>query len=484
MRNIFAVIGPILIVLSGCGKSSLEYTSTITQNNQSIISPKPLKDRAIQYGTAITDDQYPAVVRVNGCSGTLIDSNWVISASHCLASSVGNPGGVSVTVGSLYRRLTEIRLPEGWQDKVYGTDIALGRLDSPITTIQPLPIFEGVIGTDTTTPIVGYGVSESGAQAKRQGVMKYLRADEPLINDLPSLLYLGAGEQKNAPCIGDSGGALIHKIKDQNMLAGVIVAVYYGQAGICGTVSQAVAVNLAAHAVWIYSVIGRNRPNYDQPKPNCELKLSAYTITTNNPDPTFYFVTNQVTGSQGSVAMPIHVLPKSEYTGTILRVGPGSYTFEATVINSTDGQRGTCQASLQVKYQQPSTNPNQYNPTPQPYVPPPPVTPTPPVAPPVTSPVINPPVPPPVTPTQKPDPPCVRPQASAGHDRTIRSGQVITIGTPPVPGVSYMWTATNGRTASAAQIRISPTSTTTYMVRAKNECGVSRDSVIITVKKK
>jgi hypothetical protein len=68
--------------------------------------------------------------------------------------------------------------------------------------------------------------------------------------------------------------------------------------------------------------------------------------------------------------------------------------------------------------------------------------------------------------------------ADAGDDAEICAGDSIQIGTPAVPGQTYLWSP-GGQTT--AQITVSPNSTTTYTVTVMNGCAQDQDSVEVAV---
>jgi extracellular elastinolytic metalloproteinase len=70
------------------------------------------------------------------------------------------------------------------------------------------------------------------------------------------------------------------------------------------------------------------------------------------------------------------------------------------------------------------------------------------------------------------------PSANAGADVSICQGEFTTIGTAAQPSTTYSWSP-GGETA--AQIAVSPTSTTNYTVTATTTCGSAQDSVVVTV---
>lgn len=450
----------ISVFLFGCGKERGSQTDVSSTS----------KIRGIQNGQPLADSQYPAVVNVNGCTGTLIDPHWIISASHCLAWAQANPSSIPIQAGMETRHLVEIRLPDGWSQGVTETDIALGRLDSPILSITPLDLFEGRAALGVLDTIVGFGVNATDGAAKRLGMMENTGTGGRSIDGLPAVLSLKPGAvANNAPCSGDSGGAVLHMSQGIDKLAGVVVSVTYGESGKCGTVTQASAVSIAAHAPWIDDVISHPRPIYASPPPQCQLTMTPNRIQTTNSGLGFFYPKATIAASPGAVAASLVQLPSGNpYTDTLAGVLPGSYAFEAIVVDAESGQRGSCRSTVTIQYTPPT-------------VPIQPVMPLPPTPPPIPNPIPAPRsvVPAPAEPL--PPKPCPLPIANAGADRNIRAGQLVTLGAAPVAGVTYVWTASNGRRANTARLQAKPTTTTVFTLIARNACGASGSSVTVRV---
>ena len=70
------------------------------------------------------------------------------------------------------------------------------------------------------------------------------------------------------------------------------------------------------------------------------------------------------------------------------------------------------------------------------------------------------------------------PIADAGGDTTVCDGDSVTIGTPALPGHTYLWSP-GGETT--AQITVSPTDTTIYTVTVTTDCGDKDDSATVFV---
>ena len=70
------------------------------------------------------------------------------------------------------------------------------------------------------------------------------------------------------------------------------------------------------------------------------------------------------------------------------------------------------------------------------------------------------------------------PIADTGPDHVLCLGSQTTLGTPALPGHTYLW-APGGETT--AQITVSPTETTTYTLTATTDCGPVEDTVTVYV---
>ncbi len=110
----------------------------------------------------------PTVWRVaqvgGGCSGTVIDPWWVLSASHCVGSgSSEDPNDWTITLGTEDRQATHIYRHPGWLD---GVDVIMFRLEAPFTNI---PQTEMTLWTGDTDDLhynvavcTGYGATDVG----------------------------------------------------------------------------------------------------------------------------------------------------------------------------------------------------------------------------------------------------------------------------------------------------------------------------------
>ena len=175
---------------SGCAAESGDGSASTGASADAIVGGAPTSS-------------YPAVgVTVNGgatgCSATLVASNVLLLASHCF-----EPGRTEIAPWQFEIRKSATdthRFPtgRGWVNSREGAgedDVALLRLETPVPSsiARPLTLARDYPAMGNTMRMIGFGctVRGGGGAGVKRGIS------------------FSWGENKDASCPGDSGGALI-----------------------------------------------------------------------------------------------------------------------------------------------------------------------------------------------------------------------------------------------------------------------------------
>lgn len=195
-------------------------------------------EQAIVGGQMANPMDYPSVVALEDtpgnwfCTGTLVTSEWVLTAAHCVADGpttglharFGDPD-VNDAAGGTVVAISEVHPHPDFDWKAWDNDIALVRLATPVTTHAPTPIHRDVVLAATPVIDVGYGVADNNDNGG--GLLRSVDkvtadcagANDPTVSG-DVLVCMDASDGRGS-CFGDSGGPTFMRANGSLVVAGV-----------------------------------------------------------------------------------------------------------------------------------------------------------------------------------------------------------------------------------------------------------------------
>ena len=202
-----------------------------------------------------TTSDYPAVGSlgdINGdkAGGTLIAPEYVLVAAH---SVVGlPPGQITFTIGGVKHRIADVIVNPGYDPDLVGledgNDIAILKLDMPVTNIQPIAITGRSPRLGESLKLVGFGEHDKDAfGTKRVG-------STPPVDELgrTAFRWTFTSDLQNTSDVGDSGSPLLVNIGGVDQLIGIVSGGTSASGGI-GDVATNMRVD--SYLPWIRSVV-------------------------------------------------------------------------------------------------------------------------------------------------------------------------------------------------------------------------------------
>jgi secreted trypsin-like serine protease len=204
--------------------AAVAATSSIAQQRPATESLRPSAPAQRIVGGSLTTTVQPWVAALlqngqQGCGGSLIAPQWVVTAAHCVT---GGANPTQVRVGSLYRSSggqvisisQKIVHPSYSTSNINGgNDIALLKLASPVSGITPIGIAASAPAANTAVRLYGWGQT-TPQQGGDRGSEQLKQLDTQIIalsncvNGRTGDLCV-RGSSSATACYGDSGGPAI-----------------------------------------------------------------------------------------------------------------------------------------------------------------------------------------------------------------------------------------------------------------------------------
>lgn len=214
----------------------------------------------IMFGNDTSPGQYPWMCFITNsdgsiCGGTLISSQWVLTAAHCRVNvqSIVHLGQYDKSVvdnNTITKRVLKSIPHENFTSDTFLNDICLLYLDSPVVYtefIQPICIADKEYNVENQPlKILGWGLNELGSTSNslmETTIYSTLQCSFPYLPDKQICCL----NENTGACFGDSGGPLVLNVDESLIQIGIIS---YGGIDCIGR-NPSIFTKISAYFPWI-----------------------------------------------------------------------------------------------------------------------------------------------------------------------------------------------------------------------------------------
>jgi hypothetical protein len=177
--------------------------------------------------------RYPASVCLNlpDGEGVLIDAQWLLTAAHLAKDIKIGDEAHPIRIGEHEYRPEQVVVHPKWKSADQGHDLALVRLDRPVTGVAPVPIYHGHAEVGLVATMVGHGYSgtlETGPVSKDKWDHKKRGATNKIEKVIQKkwLMFLvdrpdSATDLEGTSGPGDSGNPAFVELDGKTYVAGI-----------------------------------------------------------------------------------------------------------------------------------------------------------------------------------------------------------------------------------------------------------------------